>query len=176
MIPKVAPLPEPGMEMWPVTVLGLLKYNFCIHKCNGWNVWSNGTTREPKFISHLVLDKVRFCVLAEVSISSFVFKIKVPNKSLSHEFKNVLFIGFSLFSPTKVEACKSFLFTQSYFVLKIKNNCVKIELLASDLDFFSVELICSNNNHNDINVVWTHKCRLMLVNIINIFYYVYWLY
>ena len=56
----------------------------CKYVCNGWKVWSNGTTSLPKSITRLVLDKVREVFVAEVStpMSSFkMFPIKVFHKS-----------------------------------------------------------------------------------------------
>ena len=50
-------------------------------------------------------------------------------------------IGFSLFSPTKVEARKSFLFTQSSFLLKIKNTWLI-------LIFFCCNALCSSKVEN----------------------------
>ena len=35
------------------------------HRCNGWKVWSNGTTNMPKSIPRLVLDKVRQELVSE---------------------------------------------------------------------------------------------------------------
>ena len=43
--------------------------NYIPHVCNGWKVWSNGTTSVPKSVPRLVLDKVRQVIKSEVLIS-----------------------------------------------------------------------------------------------------------
>ena len=49
--------------------------------------------------------------------------------------------GFSRFSPTKVEAHKSFLFTESFLVLKIKNTLLMI------IKYIKTALFKKNNGH-----------------------------
>ena len=65
--------------------------------CNGWKVWSNGTTSVPKSVPRLLVDKVRIIHICGFWLQ-FLCSIKVPNKSLSQELNNVLFLGFVLFS------------------------------------------------------------------------------
>ena len=68
----------------------ILQYNDALQvmdRCNGWKVWSNGTTSVPR----LVLDKVRQVLVAEVPNSNVYVQL-VPNKSHSQELNNVLFV------------------------------------------------------------------------------------
>ena len=68
------------------------KMNEGIYKCNGWKVWSSSTTSVPKSIPRFVLDKVRFYVpIWGFYLQFFMFRMKVPNKSLSQELNSVLF-------------------------------------------------------------------------------------
>ena len=78
--------------------MNMMKYTLSIqlyktyNRCNGWKVWSNGTTCMPKSIPRYVVDKVRFvCSDLRYSAPMSMSEIKVPNKSLSHELNNVLF-------------------------------------------------------------------------------------
>ena len=49
--------------------------------CNGWKVWSNGTTSMPKSIPRLMLDKVRLmCSDLRCSLQFLCPKLKFPIK------------------------------------------------------------------------------------------------
>ena len=62
------------------------RVDLCCQTCNGWKVWSKGTTSMPKSVPSLVLDKVRQLLVSEV-LNSNVIVQNVPNKSPSPELK-----------------------------------------------------------------------------------------
>ena len=71
--------------------------------CNGWKVWSNGTTSVPKSVPRSLVDKVRIIRICGFWLQ-FLCSIKVPNKSLSQELNNFLKV-FLLVSNKNIELC-----------------------------------------------------------------------